>query len=168
MVRQNGTAPLMAFRNNSVKSPLPADVASSESSAEEEDGNTNRRRTRFGDHAKMEIQELSDFDGYHHNDLVVVDGIAGRVIDPVDARVDGGLPSELVSECRMSAHRRESQICVYLFENENKWGWYPSRDVRYLNTNGDSMSSLSSFKLAMKWHKKMMEMYSGKQAMPSR
>ncbi|KAL6738933.1 hypothetical protein Aduo_012429 [Ancylostoma duodenale] len=168
IVRQNGTAPLMAFRNNSVKSPLPADVASSESSAEEEDGNSNRRRTRFGDHAKMEIQELSDFDGYHHNDLVVVDGIAGRVIDPVDARVDGGLPSELVSECRMSAHRRESQICVYLFENENKWGWYSSRDVRYLNTSGDNMSSLSSFKLAMKWHKKMMEMYSGKQAMPSR
>ncbi|VDK85379.1 unnamed protein product [Cylicostephanus goldi] len=76
---------------------------------------------------------------------------SSRVIDPVDARVDGGLPSELVSECRMSAHRKESQICVYLFENENKWGWYPSRDVRYLNTNGDNMSSLSSFKLAMKW-----------------
>ncbi|CAJ0604075.1 unnamed protein product [Cylicocyclus nassatus] len=168
LARPNGTAPLMAFRNNSVKSPLPADVASSESSAEEEGSNAVRRRTRFGDQAKMEIQDLSDFDGYHHNDLVVVDGIAGRVIDPVDARVDGGLPSELVSECRMSAHRKESQICVYLFENENKWGWYPSRDVRYLNTNGDNMSSLSSFKLAMKWHKKMMEMYSGKQPMSSR
>ncbi|KHJ94264.1 Bromodomain protein [Oesophagostomum dentatum] len=150
--RQNGTAPLMAFRNNSVKSPLPADIASSESSAEEEDGVITRRRTRFGEHAKMDIQDSSDFDGYHHNDLVVVDGIAGRVIDPVDARIDGGLPSELVSECRMSAHRKESQICVYLFENENKWGWYPSRDVRYLNTNGDNMSSLSSFKLAMKWY----------------
>ncbi|ETN81364.1 Bromodomain protein [Necator americanus] len=150
------------------QSPLPADVASSESSAEEEDGSTNHRRIRHGEHAKMEIQDLSDFDGYHHNDLVVVDGIAGRVIDPVDARVDGGLPSELVSECRMSAHRRESQVCVYLFENENKWGWYPPRDVRYLNTNGDNMSSISSFKLAMKWQKKMLEMYSGKQAMSSR
>ncbi|KAK6747170.1 hypothetical protein RB195_000406 [Necator americanus] len=168
ITRQNGTAPLMDFRNNSVKSPLPADVASSESSAEEEDGSTNHRRIRHGEHAKMEIQDLSDFDGYHHNDLVVVDGIAGRVIDPVDARVDGGLPSELVSECRMSAHRRESQVCVYLFENENKWGWYPPRDVRYLNTNGDNMSSISSFKLAMKWQKKMLEMYSGKQAMSSR
>lgn len=167
-LRQHSAAPLMAFRDNSVKSPLPADIASSESSAEEEDGRTNHRRVRMGNHAKMEIQDLSDFDGYHHNDLVVVDGIAGRVIDPVDARVDGGLPSELVSECRMSAHKKDSQICVYLFENENKWGWYPLRDVRYLNTNGDNMSSLSSFKLAMKWQKKMIDMYSGKQAMSSR
>ncbi|KAJ1355629.1 hypothetical protein KIN20_013113 [Parelaphostrongylus tenuis] len=167
-LRQHGTAPLMAFRDNSVKSPLPADIASSESSAEEEDGRTNHRRVQLSEHAKMEIQDLSDFDGYHHNDLVVVDGIAGRVIDPVDARVDGGLPSELVSECRMSAHRKDSQICVYLFENENKWGWYPLRDVRYLNTNGDNMSSLSSFKLAMKWQKKMLDMYSNKQTMSSR
>ncbi|KAE9415906.1 hypothetical protein Angca_006150 [Angiostrongylus cantonensis] len=167
-LRQHGTAPLMAFRDNSVKSPLPADIASSESSAEEEDGRTNHRRVQLGDHAKMDIQVLSDFDGYHHNDLVVVDGIAGRVIDPVDARVDGGLPSELVSECRMSSHRKDSQICVYLFENENKWGWYPLRDVRYLNTSGDNMSSLSSFKLAMKWQKKMLDMYSNKQTMSSR
>ncbi|KAK6047199.1 hypothetical protein COOONC_15296 [Cooperia oncophora] len=164
-LRQHVAAPLMAFRDNSVKSPLSADIPSSESSAEEEDGRTNRRRPRLGEHAKLDIEELSDFDGYHHNDLVVVDGIAGRVIDPVDARVDCGLPSELVSECRTSAHRRDSQICVYLFENENKWGWYPSRDVRYLNTNGDNMSSLSSFKLAMKWHKKMIDTYSNKEAM---
>ncbi|XGW27907.1 hypothetical protein V3C99_008031 [Haemonchus contortus] len=167
-LRHHVAAPLMAFRDNSVKSPLSADIPSSESSAEEEDGRANRRRARLGEHAKLDIEELSDFDGYHHNDLVVVDGIAGRVIDPVDARVDGGLPSELVTECRTSAHRRDSHICVYLFENENKWGWYPSRDVRYLNTNGDNMSSLSSFKLAMKWHKKMIDTYSNKQAMSSR
>uniref|UniRef100_A0A0K0DBU9 PHD-type domain-containing protein n=1 Tax=Angiostrongylus cantonensis TaxID=6313 RepID=A0A0K0DBU9_ANGCA len=107
------------------QSPLPADIASSESSAEEEDGRTNHRRVQLGDHAKMDIQVLSDFDGYHHNDLVVVDGIAGR-------------------------------------------GWYPLRDVRYLNTSGDNMSSLSSFKLAMKWQKKMLDMYSNKQTMSSR
>ncbi|KJH46245.1 Bromodomain protein [Dictyocaulus viviparus] len=162
-LREHCAAPLMAFRDNSVKSPLAGDVVSSESSADEEDG-TNHCQVR-GDHPGMNTQNQSDFDGYHHNDLVVVDGIAGRVIDPVDARVDGGLPSELVSECRMSANRRDSQICVYLFENENKWGWYPLHDVRYLNTNGDNMSSLSSFRLAMKWQKKMIDMYSSKQTM---
>uniref|UniRef100_A0A1I7XA45 Bromo domain-containing protein n=1 Tax=Heterorhabditis bacteriophora TaxID=37862 RepID=A0A1I7XA45_HETBA len=169
-LRHAAPAPLMAFRENSVTSPLPADVASSESSTEEYETRPNRRSARRGDHAKIDIQEASDPEGYHHNDLVVVDGIAGRcvktsfisffVIDPVDARVDGDLPKALVSECRL-ASRKDSQICVFLFENENKWGWYPSCDVRLLNLNGNDGDGLSttSYKLAKKWQKQMVEVY---------
>ncbi|VDL76648.1 unnamed protein product [Nippostrongylus brasiliensis] len=165
-LRQHGSTPLMAFRDNSVKSPLAAEIASSESSAEEEDGRTIRRRGRLGDNAKINIHDINDFNSFQHNDLVVVNGVAGRVIDPIDARLDGALPSELVSECRTSAHRKNPLICVFLFENENKWGWYPLSDIRYLDSN-DDMSS-PSFDLAKKWQQNMIDMYGTKQAMTTR
>ncbi|KAK6025016.1 Bromodomain protein [Ostertagia ostertagi] len=57
-LRQHAAAPLMAFRDNSVKSPLTADIPSSESSAEEEDGRANRRRARLGEHAKLDIESV--------------------------------------------------------------------------------------------------------------
>ncbi|KIH66545.1 Bromodomain protein [Ancylostoma duodenale] len=59
-------------------------------------------------------------------------------------------PSPLTG--RRSIVRQNGTAPLMAFRNNSvKRGWYSSRDVRYLNTSGDNMSSLSSFKLAMKW-----------------
>ncbi|CAI4228208.1 unnamed protein product [Auanema sp. JU1783] len=144
-------APLMQFRNN-VTSPLPSDIPSSESSAEEDDVRPHRRSARLGGNNDSTIQSKDDCDGFQHNDIVTVNGLAGRVIDPNQASLDDQIPLTLKTECR-TKQRKDSKICVMLFGQENKWDWYPAHEIQSANIFGscDGISP-GSLRQARQWH----------------
>ncbi|PAV84774.1 hypothetical protein WR25_14632 [Diploscapter pachys] len=149
--------PLLAFRDNSmIRSPLPADPASSESSTED-DERPSRRTTR--QHTAQQIQEASDSEGFQHGDLVVINNsFVGRICDPVNGRLEKDLPIDIFRRNNSKSPQLPIQLCKKGYENKIEWHSYS--EVRLFDPKRDN--NLSHAKEAKMWQKSIISAYGKK------
>ncbi|CAJ0931114.1 unnamed protein product, partial [Mesorhabditis belari] len=172
--RQNPKQPFTDYRQNSIQSPLAADVASSTEYSTEDDDKGTRRTGREGlrkdgrsrRHRTTTVQQSQTPDSeLIHNDIVYITQSGaqsmnapaiGRVLDPRFAELDETLSTEVVNKVRRRNGNNDALFVVHFGDrNPPTCAAYPISNLRLVDFDITPSPRNKQFKMAVEFRNQM-------------